>query len=66
MTLSNLKRDVRRLANPEKAKILTRFFKTSPGQYGEGDIFLGLMVPQSRQIAKKYSSLSLYTLTIGI
>lgn len=59
MTLSDLKHDVRRLANPQKAKILARFFKTGPGQYGEGDIFLGLMVPQSRLISKKYQDLPL-------
>jgi len=42
------------LARPEKAKILQRFFKTGKGQYGEGDIFLGLTVPQIRVIAKNH------------
>ncbi|MFA4975737.1 MAG: DNA alkylation repair protein [Candidatus Paceibacterota bacterium] len=41
-----------------KAKILSRFFKTGKRQYGEGDIFLGLTVPISRKIAQKYKDIS--------
>jgi hypothetical protein len=41
-------------ADPEKAVFFKRFFKTGPGQYGEGDAFLGLSVPQQRIIAQKY------------
>ena len=56
--ISELKKDVRRLGSPKKAKVYQRFFKTGKGEYGEGDIFLGLTVPQSRKIATTYKDLS--------
>jgi 3-methyladenine DNA glycosylase AlkD len=40
--------------NPESSIFLQRFFKTAPGEYGEGDMFLGLRVPTTRAIVKKY------------
>ncbi len=57
--LNQLKQDLLKLKNPEKAKILSGFFKTGKGQYGEGDIFLGIVVPEQRKVAKKYPNLSL-------
>ena len=51
--------DLRRKANPTKAKCLAKFFKTGPGQYGEGDVFIGLTVPEVRVVAKKYADASL-------
>ncbi|MFA5184614.1 MAG: DNA alkylation repair protein [Patescibacteria group bacterium] len=44
-------------ASRSRSSILQRFFKTAPGQYGAGDVFLGLTVPLQRQIAKQYADL---------
>jgi 3-methyladenine DNA glycosylase AlkD len=49
---------VRELSNAERAEVLQRFFKTGPGQYGEGDIFLGLTVPQMRALAREYRAIA--------
>jgi len=45
MNLKKLKSDLRKYSGKEKAKILRGFFKTGPGEYAEGDIFLGIKVP---------------------
>ncbi len=57
--LKETRKEIRSLANSEKAKILVGFFKTGKGQYGEGDKFLGITVPQTRTVAKKYWQLPL-------
>ncbi len=62
--INRIKQDIQKLANPKKAKILAKFFKTGKGEYGEGDIFLGIKVPEQRKIAKKYSSLTLEDIQI--
>lgn len=56
---SEIKKDLRHAANPEKAVFFPRFFKAGPGEYAEGDKFLGVTVPNQRKIAKKYKDLPL-------
>jgi 3-methyladenine DNA glycosylase AlkD len=58
ITLTSLKRETRDLAKPADARIFKWFFKTGPGEYGEGDHFLGLRVPALRALTKKYRDLA--------
>jgi len=51
----DIEKEIQSKKDPIQAKILSRFFKTGKGQYGEGDIFLGVTVPTLRIIVKKYS-----------
>jgi 3-methyladenine DNA glycosylase AlkD len=57
--LSALTHDLRSRSDPEKAAFLPRFFKTGPGQYGEGDVFWGVTVPEIRMVVKTYPDLPL-------
>ena len=57
-----LKAEIERIADQKRAKLLQRYFKTGKGEYGEGDIFLGITVPQSRKIAIKFEILILLQL----
>ena len=57
--LDQIKKELAQLSDPDRAKNLSRFFKTGKGQYGEGDRFLGIAVPEQRKVAKKYTTLSL-------
>jgi len=52
--ISDVKKEIKKLANPVQAKLLLKFFKTAVGEYGEGDIFLGIKVPEERKVAKRF------------
>jgi 3-methyladenine DNA glycosylase AlkD len=57
--LADIRADVQAAADPVKGAFFPRFFKTCKGQYGEGDIFLGVTVPALRLIAKKHQDASM-------
>lgn len=57
-TYSQIIKDLRSLADEGKKTVLQRFFKTGPGEYGEGDRFLGVVVPNTRKVAKSHKDAS--------
>jgi 3-methyladenine DNA glycosylase AlkD len=59
MTANELQTRLRSLGNPKDAVFLAGFFKTGPGQYGEGDVFIGVRVPVIRKVAKDFKGLPL-------
>lgn len=54
--LKEIKESLAVLSIPEKAAFFPKFFKTGKGEYGEGDLFLGVTVPDQRSVAKEYYS----------
>lgn len=54
MSYQKITSELKNLTNKKKIKVFSNFFKTGKGQYGEGDIFLGISVPNQRQIAQQY------------
>ncbi len=61
--LPTLKKELHSVANPKRALGSSKYFKTGPGEYGEGDIFIGIKVPDQRRICKNYTNLSLKDLS---
>jgi len=57
--LKELDEVLKKNSNAEKAKLLSGFFKTGKGEYGEGDIFLGITVPVQREIAQEFEDLGM-------
>jgi 3-methyladenine DNA glycosylase AlkD len=54
-----ISKNLKSLGSREQAEVSRRFFKTGPGEYGEGDVFLGIKVPVLRQLAKEFVDLPL-------
>jgi len=57
MNAAAISKRLQEMGDREDAQFLQRFFKTGPGQYGEGDIFLGIRVPIVRKLAKEYKDI---------
>lgn len=51
--------ELKSYSNPAKAEHSKRFFKSGPGEYGEGDKFLGITVPNQRKVARKFKNMEL-------
>jgi 3-methyladenine DNA glycosylase AlkD len=59
MKIQDIQKRLRKLGNEKHAAINQKFFKTGPGEYGEGDVFIGIRVPVLRKLAGEYSDLPL-------
>ena len=57
---------LKEISKPSKALTSQKFFKTAPGQYGHGDIFWGITVPQVRQVTKQFQTLPLKDIKVLI
>lgn len=57
--LIEVRKELYKYANKKKAKLLRRFFKIGPGDYAEGDIFIGVIVPFTRKVLKQFPDLPL-------
>jgi 3-methyladenine DNA glycosylase AlkD len=59
LSVEKIRHDLLKLGTPARAKSNAWFFKTGKGEYGEGDVFIGVTVPQVRKVVKKYIALPL-------
>lgn len=59
MKAIDVQSELKKLGDTKRAQVSSYFFKTGKGQYGEGDKFLGIIVPEQRKVAKKYKDLEL-------
>jgi 3-methyladenine DNA glycosylase AlkD len=58
LSANEIRKKIRKLGSPERAEGAQRYFKTGPGEYGEGDIFLGLNAQEMKMVAKEYRAIS--------
>lgn len=56
--VKEVQKELRKFADPQKVNVMQRYFRTGKGEYGEGDIFIGVVVPDTRLVAKKFKDLS--------
>jgi 3-methyladenine DNA glycosylase AlkD len=56
-TALDVEQALRAFSHPDKVKDYQWFFKTGPGQYGEGDVFIGVRVPENRSVAKRFRNI---------
>ncbi|MDP3791931.1 MAG: DNA alkylation repair protein [Candidatus Omnitrophota bacterium] len=59
MSVSAIKKRLKQYSNKKKIPVLQRFFKTGPGEYAQGDIFIGVMVPYARKVVKEFKDIGL-------
>jgi len=59
MTAAAVRKALREHAHPRRAAGVARFFKNGPGEYGEGDVFIGVTVPAQRAVARQFRDLPL-------
>ena len=64
MTIEDIQKRLKDLGNRKHAAVSQRFFKTGPGQYGEGDVFIGVRVPVLRKLVKEYTDLTVGDIVI--
>ena len=64
MTVQDIQKRLQKLGDKKRAAISQRFFKTGPGEYGEGDKFIGIRVPVLRALVKEYADLSVAQILI--
>ena len=58
-TAIEIEKKLKKLGSAKKAKACAWYFKTGEGQYGYGDVFIGVTVPEQRKLAKEYKNLNL-------
>ena len=57
--INQIRKEIKTISDPKRATALQRFFKTGKGEYGYGDVFVGLTLPQIRNLVKKYQEMDL-------